>query len=967
MYKISIIVSLLDSEKDIMDIVNSFLSQTFDFNELDIIFVYNNSDNFTGSIIKSLLKWYPNISEYKVTSNNKWDAYSVGLKNATADYVLLINENYNLFDYTFKSLFNLISNSYVAFGNYILEKNGDYYLNNFNVSFKNGYAKLNDKYQQLKLLDVNFPIELILFKKDFLRENWIELENNSFSNFVLLMKIFSNANSINLINKPLFKVLANKKYVSKNIYDKNIFLNLIDAYDFVLDDLKNKLVIKKAYSDKISYILNQLIFSKISNEDKLDLMYSLNRLFEKYGILTFYTKTRYEKLLFILIKEKKYLDALNIIDFLNSSEDYFLKRIKSKDILCLFYGFEYDIGGLAKAVFNRVNLLSEKGHNVILLNVDPFTDDFLGPHFVNISFIEENFRNLNYIHPSVKFYNALQYFHDRYSNDLIKKDKELSSLFISEKCVKQLVEYENGIKIYNCYSVNEFDEEEYLSLKISLDDSLNSDIGDIRDEYGFKKVSKREYYINNSLYLESLYDENNKIFEENLYSTDGFNYLKIFADTNGINYRLYDKESKSQITFSNIEKLWDYFIEQICLGLNEKPFLINDCSGKIPSFTNISSNLVYKIANIHSNPYLEPTYDRNSPMRKIAALDKVDDLGAIVTLTPSEKEDFSVEFPSNNIFSVPNLIDLDEIKEYDKKHFEKEKNKISIFSRIAKEKNLGDLIKAFKIVISKHPGAILNIYGRALTDNEKKEFVELKMLIKELNLEDNVFFKGHVDNSYEEMRTSLITVLVSHIEGFGMVLIESMANKTPVISYDINYGPRDVISNGVDGFIVEKYDINQLSNKISYLLDNPEIAIKMGETAQKNIFEKFNTDKIYKKWINVFKNAYIDSIINDNLKINGLTKLNDSIGEKEQIIDKQNLTIKNNNEQIGYDENLINSLNLNLNYQKEIISKQNKIISNKNNLINNNKNVISKIKSKQSLQNKIFADKNQVLKFFSEK
>ncbi|MEE1117284.1 glycosyltransferase, partial [Methanosphaera sp.] len=109
MYKISIIVSLLDSEKDIMDIVNSFLSQTFDFNELDIIFVYNNSDNFTGSIIKSLLKWYPNISEYKVTSNNKWDAYSVGLKNATADYVLFINENYNLFDYTFKSLFNLIS------------------------------------------------------------------------------------------------------------------------------------------------------------------------------------------------------------------------------------------------------------------------------------------------------------------------------------------------------------------------------------------------------------------------------------------------------------------------------------------------------------------------------------------------------------------------------------------------------------------------------------------------------------------------------------------------------------------------------------------------------------------------------------------------------------------------------------------------------------------------------------------
>ena len=103
-------------------------------------------------------------------------------------------------------------------------------------------------------------------------------------------------------------------------------------------------------------------------------------------------------------------------------------------------------------------------------------------------------------------------------------------------------------------------------------------------------------------------------------------------------------------------------------------------------------------------------------------------------------------------------------------------------------------------------------------------------------MKKHVHLKGHVDDSYSEMRTSLATILVSHIEGLPMVIIESMANKTPVICYDINYGPKDVITNGEDGFIVEKYNIEELAEKINYLLENPKIAIKMGEKAQENIY-----------------------------------------------------------------------------------------------------------------------------------
>ena len=120
------------------------------------------------------------------------------------------------------------------------------------------------------------------------------------------------------------------------------------------------------------------------------------------------------------------------------------------------------------------------------------------------------------------------------------------------------------------------------------------------------------------------------------------------------------------------------------------------------------------------------------------------------------------------------------------------------FYKIYKRKYNCDLIKAFKIVTQKHSNAILNIYGRAFTPGEKLALDSLKSLLKELNLENNVIFRGHVDNAYEEMRTSLLTTLVSHIEGLPMVIIESMANKTPVVCYNINYGPKDVINNNVD-------------------------------------------------------------------------------------------------------------------------------------------------------------------------
>ena len=65
-------------------------------------------------------------------------------------------------------------------------------------------------------------------------------------------------------------------------------------------------------------------------------------------------------------------------------------------------------------------------------------------------------------------------------------------------------------------------------------------------------------------------------------------------------------------------------------------------------------------------------------------------------------------------------------------------------------------------------------------------------------------------------------LLTSLYEGFALVIQESIANGTPVISYDIKYGPRDMIQDGVNGYLVEDGNIDQLAECIHKYLSKSD-------------------------------------------------------------------------------------------------------------------------------------------------
>lgn len=215
-------------------------------------------------------------------------------------------------------------------------------------------------------------------------------------------------------------------------------------------------------------------------------------------------------------------------------------------------------------------------------------------------------------------------------------------------------------------------------------------------------------------------------------------------------------------------------------------------------------------------------------------------------------------YPKVRAISVPNKIDTEY---YKKRGFnsvyiphlvkDKERNRASgenhvvlNVGRLTDDKRQDNLIECWSRINNKGDWQLW-IVGTG------ENYEKLIDMTKRLQIDD-VFFFPETKNIEEMYLSASVFAFTSRFEGFGLVLTEAMAYGLPCIAYDCPSGPKDIIDNGKNGFLIENSNSVAYSDKLDYLIhmDAGERSL-LSDNAYMTI-QEWDNDKIIEKWLMLF-------------------------------------------------------------------------------------------------------------------
>lgn len=231
-------------------------------------------------------------------------------------------------------------------------------------------------------------------------------------------------------------------------------------------------------------------------------------------------------------------------------------------------------------------------------------------------------------------------------------------------------------------------------------------------------------------------------------------------------------------------------------------------------------------------------WDFFGELRTLQLIRAVKKLDKLVVLTLDDKKQWNKVL--NNVIQIPNPNPLENTLFSSLKY-----KKVLSIGKLDPQKGYDMLLDSWSIVNDKHPDWELNIFGHG----EWEEILSNK--IKQLNLVGKVNLKGLTNDVITQYLNSSIYVMSSRFEGLPMVLIEAMSCGLPIVSFDCEYGPREVIDDFVDGILVEPNNVKKLAENINYLIENQNVRLEMGLNARESV-KRFSKPKIMNEWIILF-------------------------------------------------------------------------------------------------------------------
>ena len=280
---------------------------------------------------------------------------------------------------------------------------------------------------------------------------------------------------------------------------------------------------------------------------------------------------------------------------------------------------------------------------------------------------------------------------------------------------------------------------------------------------------------------------------------------------------------------------------------------INSCKADvIISFLNtISPEILFSqwrsktpvIVSERSNPYVE--WEKKDRLNKLKWWLSYRRANLIVYQFKTFEPFFSYAYKRKKTRVIPNMIFSDAGRSSLQKVSVHNPIKFATVATLYPVKRIGLMISIFESLLKKQQNIELNIYG----DGPDRKTLEQQ--VRDLCLENHVFFHGHVLDTIERLSNNDVMLLTSEREGFPNAILDAMEAGVPSVMFKCHDGLSEIIIDGENGFLIKQNDVQAYTDKLEYLVKHPHIIVEMSKNASvmKQQYDKEAVIMLWEKYV----------------------------------------------------------------------------------------------------------------------
>lgn len=256
------------------------------------------------------------------------------------------------------------------------------------------------------------------------------------------------------------------------------------------------------------------------------------------------------------------------------------------------------------------------------------------------------------------------------------------------------------------------------------------------------------------------------------------------------------------------------------------------------AMTVFSSFLTFKVAQLWGAEH--SAYNSCSRIRKLLKRWRYPKLNRLICLTEFDKKSYYDRY-LKDVICIPNYTNYSGVKvSYSNR------NSCCFIGRLNDIKGVDYLIDVIEKVSTQRPDWLFEIYG----EGDKKAWLINEVSSRKLS--SIVRINDPIEDVSFAYQNSGMLILTSRNEGFPMVLLEAQAHGLPVVSFDCETGPSEIISDGEDGYLITPFDTNLFAQRVLKIIDDENLRLYMSDQAF-NKTNKFSRASVINLWIEQFK------------------------------------------------------------------------------------------------------------------